>query len=90
MVVVAGHLVVNAADRDEFLRRSRTAVALARATPGCRDFVVGADIVDEARVNVFERWDSREALEAFRGAGPDDGTGALVRRYHVAEYVVPD
>jgi hypothetical protein len=67
---------MNAADRDEFLRRSCTAVALARATPGCLDFVVGAAIVDGA------------AKRSSRGAGPDDGTGALVHQYQVAEYVV--
>jgi quinol monooxygenase YgiN len=87
-IVVAGYLVVAAADRDAFLQRSRAAVALARTTPGCRDFAVSADIVDDERVNVFERWDSREALEAFRGSGPDDSTGALVRQYQIAEYVV--
>jgi quinol monooxygenase YgiN len=88
MIIVAGHLVVNAPNREEFLARSRDAVRLARATKGCLDFVVAADLVDDERVNVFERWQNQKALETFRGSGPDDGLGALVRRYEIAEYAV--
>jgi len=88
MIIVAGHLVVAAADRERFIERSREAVRLARAAPGCHDFAVSADIVDPERVNVFERWADRERLKAFRGSGPSDDIGSLVRAYHVDEYDV--
>ena len=37
-------------------------------------------------VNVAELWASRDALEAFRGDGVDDETGAHIRAFHVQEY----
>jgi len=56
---------------------SIASVAQARRTAGCLDFVVAADPLDPARVNVYERWDSETALAAFRGdrtwPGPDVG-----------------
>jgi hypothetical protein len=62
---------------------SREAVVLARATLGCLDFVVAADVVaadvvDAARVNVFERWTNREVLAAFRESGPENELGTLI------------
>jgi quinol monooxygenase YgiN len=88
VIVVAGHLRVAPRDRASFLERSASAVALARAAPGCLDFVVGPDLVDDARVNVFERWTDRASLAAFRGSGPDDDTGALIAEYRIEEFEV--
>ncbi|MFD4367041.1 putative quinol monooxygenase [Rhodococcus sp. NPDC058521] len=51
-------------------------VELARRTPGCLDFSVGADSLDPRRVNVRERWTDRESLDAFRGSGHDTGDDA--------------
>jgi quinol monooxygenase YgiN len=85
MIVVAGHLRVDPAARAEFLERTRGSIALARAAPGCLDFALSADLLDAGRVNVFERWVDRAALEAFRGSGPDDGLGAMIRAFHVEE-----
>ena len=89
MVIIAGHLVVDPADREDFLRDSVRAVELARRAPGCADYSLAADLLDPARVNVYERWDSPEQLMAFRGSGPDDTTaarivGADVRRFVIA------
>ena len=89
MLIVAGHLVVDPADREALVAESAEAVALARAAPGCLDFAVTADSLDAGRVNVFERWESEEALLVFRGAGPPGEMTARildadVRRYGVA------
>lgn len=88
MIVVAGHLRVDAADRDAVVAASQDAVRLARQAPGCLDFAVSADPVDPERVNVYERWSDRARLEAFRGSGPDDGLGARIRAVHVEELEV--
>ncbi|MBX3480327.1 MAG: antibiotic biosynthesis monooxygenase [Caulobacter sp.] len=58
----------------------------ARAAEGCLDFAVSEDPVEPDRVNVFERWESAEALEGNRGSGMDQAqiamiAGASVRRY---------
>lgn len=88
MIAVIGHLETDPADRDRLVTMSAEAVRLARATAGCVHFAVTADSVDLGRVDVAELWESAEALAAFRGSGPDDETGSLIRGYHVSEYAV--
>jgi quinol monooxygenase YgiN len=86
MVIVAGHLVVDPADRAAYLESCREVVELARRTEGCLDFAISADLVDPGRVNIFERWESQEAVEAFRGDGPSGDQQQAIRGGHVAEY----
>ena len=88
MLIVAGHLIVDASDRDGYVGDCAAAVAAARSAEGCLDFAVSADAVDPQRVNVFERWRTREALDAFRGDGPDDDLVNRILDMHVAEYEV--
>jgi quinol monooxygenase YgiN len=89
MIIVAGQIHVRPERRDAFLAASIASVAQARRTAGCLDFVVAADPLDPARVNVYERWDSETALAAFRGDGPGpDLTSEILRvdvqRHHVS------
>jgi quinol monooxygenase YgiN len=88
ILIIAGHLIVQAADRDRFVADCAVAVRLAREADGCLDFAVSADSLDPRRVNVFERWRSRELLSAFRGSGPDDGTRGRIPDANIAEYLV--
>jgi heme-degrading monooxygenase HmoA len=34
--------------------------------PGCIDLYLSADPVDEGRINLFERWESEQHLQAWR------------------------
>lgn len=90
MVIVVGHLVVDPAERAAYLAGCAEVVRAARATEGCLDFSLGADLVEEDRVTVLERWTSRAAVERFRGSGPDDGQRAAIRSASVAEYEVTE
>jgi quinol monooxygenase YgiN len=65
-------------------------VRQARRAAGCLDFSLSADLLEPGRVNIFERWESRAAVEAFRGGGPSDEQGAAIRAASVAEYDVGD
>jgi len=85
VIVVTGHLVVDAQDRDRHLELSRPAVVAARALEGCLDFAVSPDLVDPTRVNVLERWSSRAALEEFRADGPSGELAELIRDARVEE-----
>ena len=87
-VIVAGKLTIKPGSRDEFVRRSQAAVLLARQNEACADFAVSADPSDPDRVNIFEKWASRQALEAFRSAGPEDDLFTLVAAFDVGEYAV--
>lgn len=88
MVIVAGHLMVDPAERETYLAGCVEVVELARATEGCLDFAIAADLIEPGRINVLERWTSREAVEAFRGRGPSEEQGAAMLAADVAEYDV--
>jgi quinol monooxygenase YgiN len=90
MVIVAGHLVVAPEQRESYLEGCIGVVEQARRAPGCLDFAIAADLVDRARINVFERWASQSAVEAFRGSGPSDDQGGAIVSGAVAEYDVTD
>jgi quinol monooxygenase YgiN len=86
MVIVAGHLLVDPEEREAYVEGCRQVVEAARRTEGCLDFAITADLVDPARVNVYERWESQEAVEAFRGDGPGGAQQQSIRSASVAEY----
>lgn len=86
-IIVAGHLTVDADNRDDYLRSCAPVVAAARGTDGCLDFAIGADLVDPTRINVYERWRDRPTLEAFRDEGPDDDQMSTLAAIDVGEYV---
>jgi quinol monooxygenase YgiN len=70
MVIVAGHVTVAPHERDSYLAGCVRVVEQARQTAGCLDFTITADLIEPGRVNVFERWETQAAVEAFRGNGP--------------------
>ena len=88
MVIVAGHVIVDREARDDYLAGCIAVVEQARTAPGCQDFAISADLLDPARINVYERWDSRESVEAFRGSGPSDDQSAMIVSASVSEYDV--
>lgn len=88
MVIVAGHIVVDPQQRESYLAGCVSVVEQARRAPGCLDFAIGPDLLDAGRVNIFERWESQEAVETFRGNGPSDEQGAAILAAAVAEHDV--
>jgi quinol monooxygenase YgiN len=90
MIVVSGWLRVEPSDRDAYLAGSRAVIETARTTPGCVDFSLSADLVDADRINIFEQWDSVEAVERFRGSGPSDDQQAVITGAHVVQQTVTD
>jgi quinol monooxygenase YgiN len=87
-VIVAGHLFVEPSARAAYLAGCVDVVRQARAAPGCLDFAISGDLLDAGRINVYERWESQSAVEAFRGSGPSDEQAAVVTSASVAEYDV--
>ncbi len=90
MVIVAGHIIVDPAQRESYLAGCVSVVEHARVASGCVDFAISADLVDPGRINIFERWESQAAVEAFRGSGPSDEQGTAMLSASVAEYDVAD
>jgi quinol monooxygenase YgiN len=88
MLIVSGKIYVHPGTRQAFLTASLAAVVQARSARGCRDFVVAADPLEPDRVNVYEEWESEEALVTFRGAGPDQALSSSIERADVSRHVV--
>ena len=65
-------------------------VEKARQADGCLDFAMTADLLDPGRLNLFERWESQEALKAFRRKAPRTKHRAALLSVSVAEYDVAD
>ncbi|MET0473879.1 MAG: antibiotic biosynthesis monooxygenase family protein [Mycobacterium sp.] len=87
-VIVAGHLAVDPSQRADYLAGCVDVVRQARSAVGCLDFAITGDLLDAGRINVYERWASQSAVEAFRGDGPSDEQGAAVMSASVVEYDV--
>ncbi len=90
MIIVAGHIMVDPEQRESYLTGCVSVVEQARRAPGCLDFTITADLVDTGRIDIFERWESRGAVEAFRDSGPSDEQSATMLSASVAEYDVAD
>jgi quinol monooxygenase YgiN len=83
-IIVSGSLYVDPAHRDAYLQARVPILAHAREAPGCLDFSLSADLLDAGRVNVYERWRSREDLLAYRaGDGPQLEDNIAVARADV-------
>ncbi|NMN98572.1 putative quinol monooxygenase [Antrihabitans stalactiti] len=91
MVIVAGHITVDPSRRESYLAGGVRILEIARAAQGCLDISFGADLIDPSRINLFERWESREALDTFRTSGgasdeqPDARLAVSVEEYDIAE-----
>jgi quinol monooxygenase YgiN len=88
VLIVSGRLYIVSGLREDFLASSEQAMIQARQTPGCRDFIVAADPIDPARVNIYEEWESKETLSRFRGQGPGEDLSSMIVRAEVSEHVV--
>jgi quinol monooxygenase YgiN len=94
MLIIAGHLVLDSADRQAYLDLTHDVTRQARATEGCLDFVQSADPLDPTRVNIFERWSAEAAMIAFREMDPSEAqlppiVDADVKRYVIASIEAP-
>lgn len=66
MIMIAGHIKVSAARRQEFVNAHSDLIQRARAYPGCLDLSISEDPVDPSRVNLMELWESESVLQEWR------------------------
>ena len=88
MLIIAGRIIVDPADRAAFLAANSDVVGLARRATGCLDFVQAADPIDPSRINVFERWDSEDHLLAFRRGGMPASDSPPIQSADVKRFVI--
>ena len=63
VIIIAGTVDVDPERRDAALEAAKEHQEATRKLPGCLDYVWSADLLTPGRIYVFERWESREALE---------------------------
>jgi quinol monooxygenase YgiN len=78
IVVVAGWFDVEPAERERFLQVREERVARTRRAPGCLAYALSSDAGDPGRVWIFERWESRAALELHRQRSRSEPNSAAV------------
>jgi quinol monooxygenase YgiN len=88
MIIVSGWLRLDPTERDAYLQGCRAVMEAARAADGCLDFHLSADALEPDRINVFEQWETVEAVEAFRGEGTTGDQAAAIRDAMVSQHVV--
>ncbi|PSL01607.1 antibiotic biosynthesis monooxygenase [Haloactinopolyspora alba] len=94
MIIIAGTLRVDPADRDRYLAAVADVTRAARAAPGCLDFVQAPDPLDPERIVIHEQWESDEDLQRFRSSGgPEPDLPPLrsadVHKYRIAAVEPP-
>ncbi|MEU3274454.1 antibiotic biosynthesis monooxygenase family protein [Saccharomonospora sp. NPDC006951] len=88
MLIIAGHVEVDPGNRDTYVAAHHDLLERARAARGCLDVAISADPLDPARVNIFERWNTKENLDAWRAVAAAPDTGAAIVADHVMAYDV--
>ena len=68
MIIVAGHLSIDPAQRETAVDAIATCVAATRDEPGNLDYRYSADLADENRFNVVERWENDDAMNTHMAA----------------------
>jgi quinol monooxygenase YgiN len=79
-IAILGHVDVDPAVRDDVVA---SVVDLQRSTrddePGCLAYVIAADPVDPARIQIVELWESAEAADAHFQHPNFEATGVALR-----------
>jgi quinol monooxygenase YgiN len=92
VIIVAGWIKVDPKDRDAFLDSRREPVLARRLEKGCIDYFFTADPIELGTVRVFERWESRGALDAHVALDRADPTrlSPYVLGWELHTYAVSD
>jgi quinol monooxygenase YgiN len=93
MLVVAGHLRIDASRRKDAIAASRAAMQATRQEPGCISYAFSADLEDESLFHVFEEWEDQAALDAhFQRPHMAEFSKSIatlgVREMHIQRYAV--
>ncbi len=89
-IIVAGKIYVAPENRAEFIKLSLDSVTQARQTVECADFAVSADPLESGRVNIYEVWISKQALNEFRELGLVGELSKFIERMDITEYRVSE
>jgi quinol monooxygenase YgiN len=94
MLVIAGHIRIDPARREDAIRAAVEMQEATRQEGGCLSYTFSADLAEPGLFRIFEEWESPEALAAhfkaphmvrFQGAVAGLGVREMkVQRYEIA------
>jgi len=64
MIIIAGWVKVPSAERETYLEERKQKIQWVRTRPGCVEYTLSADPLEDDKVRVFEVWDSPAAQRA--------------------------
>lgn len=64
MLVIHGRIKIKAESKDRMLEAAAKIASLSLAEPGCGRYGFATDLADDLTLELFEQWDSQEALNA--------------------------
>jgi quinol monooxygenase YgiN len=64
MIVIAGAVAIDPANRAEAVKTAVTMMAATREEVGCISYIFSEDLEEPGRFRIFEEWESSEALDA--------------------------
>jgi quinol monooxygenase YgiN len=94
MVIVAGTMEVDPADREAFLQSRADGIRATLKEPGCVVYSFSADGLDPGLVRLFEVWESQDALDTHLAvmaekAGQGSSAPAIaVKKADILKYAV--
>ncbi|MEO5534091.1 MAG: antibiotic biosynthesis monooxygenase [Pseudolysinimonas sp.] len=88
MLIIAGHLELDPSQRADYLAAHNDLIARGRQADGCLDLAISADALRPDRVNLFERWASEEALDAWRAVSDAPEVNVEFRGGDIQKYVI--
>ena len=74
MIVIAGHIRIDAAQREKAIGAATEMMRKTQEEPGCISYCFSADLSDPGMFRIFEEWESGEAL------------GSHMKAPHMAEF----
>ena len=88
MLVIAGRIVIDPANRDRAIAAATEMMQESCKEKGCLSYVLSADLVEPACFRVFEEWESPQALAAHFESAHMVRFRAVVRSLGIREMAI--
>jgi len=85
MIIVTGHMRVDASQRDAFIENAKDLMTKSRAEKGCGGYAMCADPIDPEVVLITEQWESSEAIDAHMASDHFVAFGGSLADFTISE-----
>ncbi|RYG60712.1 antibiotic biosynthesis monooxygenase, partial [bacterium] len=75
-------------ERVEYVTAFTDFVRATRQEAGCLDVIIAADPIEAGRINIFELWESKEQMDAFRAKAEPPEVSIEIETDEVKKYEI--